>query len=75
MSQENVDVVLAQFVATNEPDFERAMSYYADDVELDTRGAAGPAASRSTGKTATSTRFATTRSLASSCTPIPPKRW
>ncbi len=34
MPQENVDVVLAQFAATNEQDFARAMSYYADDVEL-----------------------------------------
>jgi ketosteroid isomerase-like protein len=35
MSQgENVDVVLAQYAATNERDFRRAMSYYDDDVEL-----------------------------------------
>ncbi len=34
MSQENVDVVCDQFAATNERDFERAMSYYAEDVEL-----------------------------------------
>jgi ketosteroid isomerase-like protein len=34
MSQENVDVVRDQFEATNERDFPRAMSYYAEDVEL-----------------------------------------
>ena len=32
--QEDVDVVLEQFVAVNERDFERAMSMYAEDVEL-----------------------------------------
>jgi ketosteroid isomerase-like protein len=34
MSQENVEVVRDQFAATNERDFPRAMSHYADDVEL-----------------------------------------
>jgi ketosteroid isomerase-like protein len=34
MPQEEVDVVLDQFAATNERDFPRAMSYYAEDVEL-----------------------------------------
>lgn len=34
MSQENVDVVLDQFAATNERDFPRAMSHYSEDVEL-----------------------------------------
>ena len=34
MSQESVDVVLDQFAATNERDFPRAMSHYAEDVEL-----------------------------------------
>jgi ketosteroid isomerase-like protein len=34
MAQEDVQVVLDQFAATNERDFPRAMSYYADDVEL-----------------------------------------
>jgi len=34
MSKENVDVVLDQFAATNERDFPRAMSHYAEDVEL-----------------------------------------
>ena len=34
MSQENVDVVLEQFAATNERDFGRAMSLYAEDVDL-----------------------------------------
>jgi ketosteroid isomerase-like protein len=34
MSQSNIDVVRDQFAATNERDFPRAMSYYAEDVEL-----------------------------------------
>ena len=34
MSQENVEIVLGQYAATNERDFERVMSQYADDVEL-----------------------------------------
>jgi ketosteroid isomerase-like protein len=34
MSQENVDVVCDQFAATNEREFPRVMSYYAEDVEL-----------------------------------------
>jgi ketosteroid isomerase-like protein len=34
MSQKNVDLVRAQFEAVNERDFERAMSFYADDVVL-----------------------------------------
>jgi len=34
MSQENVEVVLDQFAATNERDFPRAMTHYAEDVEL-----------------------------------------
>jgi ketosteroid isomerase-like protein len=34
MSQRNVGVVRDQFAATNERDFERAMSHYAEDVEL-----------------------------------------
>jgi ketosteroid isomerase-like protein len=34
MSEENVDVVRDQFAATNERDFQRAMSHYAEDVEL-----------------------------------------
>jgi ketosteroid isomerase-like protein len=34
MSQENVDAVRDQFTATNERDFPRAMSHYAEDVEL-----------------------------------------
>ena len=34
MSQENVEIVLDQFAATNERDFPRAMSHYAEDVEL-----------------------------------------
>ena len=34
MSQENVEVVRDQFAATNERNFPRAMSHYAEDVEL-----------------------------------------
>jgi ketosteroid isomerase-like protein len=34
MSQQDLDIVLAQYRATNERDFPRAMSYYAEDVEL-----------------------------------------
>jgi ketosteroid isomerase-like protein len=34
MPQENVEVVLDQYAATNERDFRRVMSYYHDDVEL-----------------------------------------
>jgi ketosteroid isomerase-like protein len=34
MSEENVEVVRDQFAATNERDFPRAMSLYAEDVEL-----------------------------------------
>jgi ketosteroid isomerase-like protein len=34
MSEENVQVVRDHFAATNEGDFPRAMSDYADDVEL-----------------------------------------
>jgi ketosteroid isomerase-like protein len=34
MSQENVEIVLDHYAATNERDFERVMSQYADDVEL-----------------------------------------
>ena len=35
MSQHDVDIVLEQFAATNERDWERAMSFYAEDVELE----------------------------------------
>jgi ketosteroid isomerase-like protein len=34
MSQQDVDIVLDQYAATNERDFPRAMSHYAEDVEL-----------------------------------------
>jgi ketosteroid isomerase-like protein len=34
MSRESVEVVCDQFAAVNERDFPRAMSYYAEDVEL-----------------------------------------
>ena len=40
MSQENLDVVRAQFAATNKRDFPRAMAYYAEDVELVVAGEA-----------------------------------
>ena len=33
MSQDPIEVVRAQFVATNERDFQRAMDLYADDVD------------------------------------------
>jgi ketosteroid isomerase-like protein len=35
MSQRDVDIVLNQFAATNERDFARAMTYYAENVELE----------------------------------------
>ena len=34
MSKESIEVVRDHFAATNERDFPRAMSYYAEDVEL-----------------------------------------
>jgi ketosteroid isomerase-like protein len=34
MSQQNVEAVCDQFAAVNERDFPRAMSHYAEDVEL-----------------------------------------
>ena len=34
MSQENVEVVRDQYAATNERDFRRAVSHYAEDVEM-----------------------------------------
>ena len=34
MSQENVDIVRAQFAATNAQDFPTAMTFYAEDVVL-----------------------------------------
>ena len=34
MSEENVEVVCDQFAAVNERDFPRAMSHYAEEVEL-----------------------------------------
>jgi len=35
MSQQDVDIVLDQFAATNERDWARAMSFYGEDVELE----------------------------------------
>jgi ketosteroid isomerase-like protein len=34
MSQQNADVIRDHYTAVNERDFERAMSHYAEDVEL-----------------------------------------
>jgi ketosteroid isomerase-like protein len=34
MSQENVEIVLDQFAATNDRDFPRAMGHYAENVQL-----------------------------------------
>jgi ketosteroid isomerase-like protein len=34
MSKENVEIVRDQYAATNERDFKRVMSHYAEDVEL-----------------------------------------
>ena len=34
MSQENVEIVRDQYAATNELDFRRAVSHYAEDVEM-----------------------------------------
>jgi ketosteroid isomerase-like protein len=34
MSQQDIDIVRDQYEATNERDFPRAMSHYAEDVEL-----------------------------------------
>jgi ketosteroid isomerase-like protein len=34
MSRENVEIVRDQYAATNERDFARAMSHYAEDVEM-----------------------------------------
>jgi ketosteroid isomerase-like protein len=42
MSREDVDVVRDQFAATNERDFERAMSRYSDDVVLVAHGFLNP---------------------------------
>ncbi len=38
MALSNVEVIRDQYAATNERDFERAMSHYADDVVLVVRG-------------------------------------
>jgi ketosteroid isomerase-like protein len=34
LSRANLEIVLDQFAATNDRDFERAMSFYAEDVDL-----------------------------------------
>lgn len=52
MSQPDVDVVLAQFAAVNERDFERAMDRYAEDVRLFASPASGPKAGVFEGKEA-----------------------
>jgi ketosteroid isomerase-like protein len=52
VSQADVDVVRAQFAATNERDFPRAMGFYADDVVLVVAPEWGITAGRYEGKTA-----------------------
>ncbi len=52
MSQPDVDVVLDQFAAVNERDFERAMDRYAEDVRLFASPASGPKAGVFEGKEA-----------------------
>jgi ketosteroid isomerase-like protein len=52
VSQADVDVVLAQFAAVNERDFERAMDRYAEDVRLFASPASGPKAGVFEGKEA-----------------------
>ena len=58
MSRENVEVVRDQFAATNERDFPRAMSHYAEDVELVVDPAAFLDAGTFTGRTAVGQWFA-----------------
>ena len=58
MSQENVELVRAQFAATNERDFPRAMGYYAEEVELVVDPAAFLEGGRFTGKRAVGEWFA-----------------
>ena len=48
MPQDDVQLILDQYAATNARDFQRAMSLYADDVELIARGRASGAAVRQT---------------------------
>ena len=52
MSQEDVDIVVAQFQAVNERDFARAMDAYADDVVLVVSEAWGITAGTYEGKAA-----------------------
>jgi len=52
MSKTDVDTVVDQFAATNERDFPRAMSYYAEDVVLVVSDGWGITAGRYEGKTA-----------------------
>jgi ketosteroid isomerase-like protein len=52
VSQPDVDVVLEQFAAVNERDFERAMDRYAEDVRLFASPASGPKAGVFEGKEA-----------------------
>jgi ketosteroid isomerase-like protein len=52
VSQPDVDVVLDQFAAVNERDFERAMDRYAKDVRLFASPASGPKAGVFEGKEA-----------------------
>jgi ketosteroid isomerase-like protein len=50
--QPDVDVVLDQFAAVNQRDFERAMDRYAEDVRLFASPASGPKAGVFEGKAA-----------------------
>jgi ketosteroid isomerase-like protein len=52
VSQPDLDVVLDQFAAVNERDFERAMDRYAEDVRLFAAPASGPKAGVFEGKEA-----------------------
>jgi ketosteroid isomerase-like protein len=52
VTQADVDVVLDQFAAVNERDFQRAMDRYTDDVRLFASGESGPKAGRFEGKEA-----------------------
>lgn len=51
MGLSNLEVIRDQYAATNERDWERAMSHYAEDVVLDIRGT-GIAAGREEGREA-----------------------
>ena len=52
MSEQDIEVVLDQFAATNERDFQRAMDGYADDVVLHASPESGPKAGTYEGREA-----------------------